>query len=99
MQSCIRALILVLSASGMVYAQQAPSFNGKLTIILHRMRSSDLRTRAGAFSDFEVLLTEGIDMNEYVREHPQDAQGRDYWLNRFLALHPDQAERIKLGLI
>lgn len=97
MQACIRTLILVLVVSSGVGAQQEKLRSGKLASILNRMRSTDLKTREVAFYDLYGFWSEGIDESQYTGELGIPLQ-RDV-LNEFFVLHPDESERVKLGLI
>ena len=97
MQACMRTLILVLVVSGGVGAQQENLRRGKLANILNRMRSTDLKTREAAFYDLYGFWSEGIDESQYTGELGIPQQ-RDV-LNKFFIRHPDESERVKLGLI
>jgi hypothetical protein len=62
------------------------------------MQNADPGIREAAFDDLSELWVEGIDATQYAG----DSRGVESYgnvLNRFFARHPDQAERVKLGLI
>jgi hypothetical protein len=87
-------LMLALLANG----QQTNSIDASLTDILKRFQSKDLRTREAAFDDLCELWSQGITANQ----DTSATIGLDSYrrtLNSFFAAHPDQAERVKLGLI
>lgn len=87
----IPCLFLVLALSTQITAQQSPSLDARVSRILARMKDKQLSTREAAFSDMMGLLSE---------EQPQAWQsGQADAIASFFARHPDQARRIKLGLI
>jgi HEAT repeat protein len=97
MQACARILILVLVVSVGVGAQQPTLRNRKLTSTLDRMRSADAKIREAAFYDLYAFWSDGIDQSQYTGELGIPQQ-RDV-LNKFFVRHPDESERVKLGLI
>jgi len=88
LQSCVVALVFVAT----VYPQQAKSLHSKLPDIIHRMENGDLATREAAFD--ELMTAMAADKPN----HAQSAGPADF-TNRFLARHPEYADRVKLGLI
>jgi hypothetical protein len=97
MRTALAMVVFVLVVSVTVHARQATSLDSKLTDILNRMESRDSGTRETAFDDLAELWSEGKDVALYA-----DVSGIEGYRNvliRFFSRHPDQAERVKLGLI
>jgi hypothetical protein len=87
----IPCLFLALALSTQITAQQSPSLDARVSHILARMKDKHLSTREAAFSDMMGLLSE---------ERPQAWEsGQAEVIASFFARHPDQADRVKLGLI
>ena len=72
-------------------AQESASLDSRVSAILVRMASSDRGTRNSAFDDLIGVITEG----QQVGFDPEYSR----FLDAFLARHPEQADRVKLGLI
>jgi hypothetical protein len=91
----ITALQLIASAALMVSAQmaaqQSASVDSRVSAILDRMNRSDLHTREAAFDDMMALISEG--------QKQATEPDRAVALTSFFKQHPEQADRIKLGLI
>lgn len=77
---------------GAAHAQQGKSLGNKLSDTLTRMQSTDLHTREAAFTDL---------MSEIASEAPNEApsSSSSQMLDAFFRRHPDQAERVNVGLI
>ena len=71
--------------------QQSASLGSRVSGVLARMASPDLETREAAFDDMVTLIYEG--------QKQDRGSGDTDALASFLASHPDQADRVKLGLI
>jgi len=84
-------IFLALAISALTSAQQSASLDTRVSSILARMESKDLSTREEAFQDMTDLLSE--------EQPPAQASGKTGAFAGFFARHPDQAERVKLGLI
>jgi hypothetical protein len=80
------ALVLISTP----YAQQAKSLDGKLPDIVHRMENGDLATREAAFD--ELMDYMGADKTTHVAGTPD-------LVNKFIVGHPEDADRVKLGLV
>lgn len=80
---------LVLSAA--LSAQAGPSGTDQLSSILARIGGKDLHKREAAFNDMMALIGEG-------QKQPTEPD-RAAALNSFFKQHPEQADRIKRGLI
>ena len=74
-----------------VASAQPVSFDSRVSEILLRMQDKNLPAREKAFNDMMGLLNE--------ENHDPAASGLGDVLASFLVRHPDQAERVKLGLI
>lgn len=90
----MRFVVCVCSAlmlSMQVTAQQEASLDSKVSSIVDRMNGNNLHAREAAFDDMMALVHEG----------PKQATEADHAadLVRFFKEHPEQADRIKLGLI
>ncbi len=85
------AAFLILATAGIAGAQQSASLDSRVSATLDRMNKDDLHTREAAFNDMMTLIGE---------EQKQATEpGRAAALTSFLKQHPEQADRIKLGLI
>jgi hypothetical protein len=82
-------LFSALILSVQIIAQQSGSPDSRISAILDRMSRGDLHAREAAFDDMMALMQEG----------QKQATDRAAVLTRFLKQYPDQADRIKLGLI
>jgi hypothetical protein len=80
---------LILCAQ--ITAQESALLNSKVTGIVARMSEKDLHKRESAFNDMMALAHEG--------RKGSSAPGRINALATFFKRHPEQADRIKLGLI
>ena len=78
-------------ASGAVSAQAAPSSTEQISSILARMNDHDLRKREAAFDDMMALIRDG--------KKGAGESGHSAALDTFFKRHPEQADRVKLGLI
>jgi hypothetical protein len=87
----IPCLFLALALSTQIAAQQPASLDSKVSAILARMNGSDQHKRQAAFSDMMGLMREG--------QNRTMESGYSETLARFFKQHPEQAERIRLGLI
>jgi hypothetical protein len=85
MRTALRLLALALAASAATAAQQT-LLHGKITDALKRMESKEAAARETAYDDLSAICTESP--NSYGNT-----------LSVFLAQHPDEADRIKIGLI
>jgi hypothetical protein len=72
-------------------AQQTASLDSRVSATLDRMNKNDLHAREAAFNDMMALISEG----QTQATEPDRAAA----LASFFKQHPDQADRIKLGLI
>jgi hypothetical protein len=84
MRTALRILALALAASAATTAQTL--LHGKITDALKRMESKEAAARETAYDDLSAICTEST--NPYGNT-----------LNVFFAQHPDEADRIKIGLI
>jgi hypothetical protein len=73
------------------YAQQSEPLDSRITAMLVSMASPDRGARNAAFDDLIGLITEG-------RQVDFDPEYSSF-LAAFFARHPEQADRVKLGLI
>jgi hypothetical protein len=87
----ILCLFLALALSTQIKAQQPASIDSKVSAILARMDGSDLHKRQAAFNDLMALIREG--------QKGTTESGYPAALATFFKQHPEQADRIKLGLI
>jgi hypothetical protein len=90
----MRIVLCVCSAlmlSMQVTAQQAASLASRVSAALDRMNKNDLHTREAAFDDMMALISEG----QKRATEPDRAAA----LTSLFKQHPEQADRIKLGLI
>jgi hypothetical protein len=87
----IPCLFLALALSTEITAQQPAPPDSKVSAILARMDGGDLHTREAAFNDMMALISEG-------QKQPAEPD-RAAALTSFFKQHPEQADRIKLGLI
>lgn len=97
MRTALAMLVFVLVVSVPVDARQATSLDGKLTDIFNRMESKDAGTRETSFDDLAELWDEGKDVAVYA--NGSGIAGYRNVLINFFSRHPEQAERLKLGLI
>jgi HEAT repeat protein len=86
-------LLLSLSVSVLVGAQTIESLNSRLSDALARMGNKDLSSREKAFDDLMTLVSKEDSQGE--KPGPQ----RSEVFESFFAQHPEQAGRVKLGLI
>jgi len=89
----IRLLIWVLgfAVASSAHAQQATPLSSNLSDAPARMQSADLHIQEAAFDDLMAGMTSEVHSQPLSR--PADI------LNAFFARHPDQADRVKVGLI
>jgi hypothetical protein len=87
----VLCLCSALMLSMQVTAQQAASLDSKVSAALDRMSKNDLHTREAAFNDMMALISEG----QKRATEPDRAAA----LTSLFKQHPEQADRIKLGLI
>jgi hypothetical protein len=87
----IPCLFLALALSTQIAAQQPASLDSKVSAALARMNGSDLHKRRAAFNDMMALIREG--------QKGTPESGYPAALATFFKQHPEQADRIKLGLI
>ncbi len=80
-----------LAISPAACAQQPISFDSRVSAVLDRMASSDLAKREAAFDDILDIIAEG--------QQPADQVDYPHALEAFFKRHPDQADRVMLGLI
>jgi hypothetical protein len=92
MRFMLRLGIVALVFVATVSAQQAKPLDTKLPDIIDRMENGDLETREAAFD--ELMTTMASDEPT----HPQSTISANL-PNRFIARHPEHADRVKLGLI
>jgi len=81
------ALIVVMQ----VTAQQSASLDSRVGDVLARINAKDLHKREAAFNDMMALIGEG--------QKQPTVTDRAATLSSFFKQHPEQADRIKLGLI
>lgn len=81
----------VLMVSPAVYPQGSRSLDTRISGILARTSSLDLPTREAALDDICNVISEGQKLS--------DGSGYSDILEKFFNRHPDQADRVKLGLI
>ena len=91
MQLTLCLCVFASALPAVAEAQQSASLGSRVSAVLARVASSDLTTREAAFDDMLTLIYEGQKQNR--------ASGDTDALANFLASHPDQAGRVKLGLI
>ncbi len=72
-------------------AQQSASLDSRVSATMDRMNKNDLHSREAAFNDMMALISEG----QKQATEPDRAAA----LTSFFKQHPEQADRIKLGLI
>jgi hypothetical protein len=72
-------------------AQESVSLDSQVTTVLGRMANSDMATRHAGFDDFIKMISDGKKLG-FDPEYPNI-------LATFLARHPDQADRVTLGLV
>jgi hypothetical protein len=87
----VMCLCSALILSVQVTAQQPAPLDSKVSTILDRVNGNDLHTREAAFNDMMDLIREGQ------KQTTQPDHAAD--LARFFKQHPDQADKIKVGLI
>lgn len=90
----MRLVICLCSAlmlSTQVSAQSPPALDSKVADILARMGGNDLHNREAAFHDMTALIHEG---RKGAAESDQAAA-----FARFFKEHPEQADKVKVGLI
>ena len=83
--------VLAFAIPVVAEAGQAEPLDSSVSGVLARMASSDLTTREAAFDDMLTLIYEGQKQNL--------GSGHADALANFFSNHPDQADRVKLGLI
>jgi hypothetical protein len=91
MRNSLLLFIVGLVPSAMLSAQAAPSGTDQLPSILARSNDRDLHKREAAFNHVMALISEG----QKQATEPDRAAA----LTSFFKQHPEQADRIKLGLI
>ncbi len=84
---CLFIALIILPR---VVAQQAASVDSRVSDALARMKNGDLSTRETAFDDMMSLISD---------DDQAGVSGRPDVLTSFFTRHPDEAERVKLGLI
>jgi hypothetical protein len=87
----VMCLCSALMLSTQVTAQQPTALDSKVTDVLARMSGKDLHKREAAFDDMMALISEG--------QKQLTGTDRAAALTGFFKQHPEQADRIKLGLI
>jgi hypothetical protein len=87
----VLCLCSALMLSMQVTAQQTASLDSKVSAVMDRMNKNDLHTREAAFNDMMALIREG----QKRATEPDRATA----LTSLFKQHPEQADRIKLGLI
>jgi len=87
----VLCLCSALILSVQVTAQQSTSLDSKVSDALARMSEKNLHRREAAFGDMMALINEG----KKATQEPGHADA----LATFFKQHPEQADRIKLGLI
>jgi len=87
----IPCLFLAVALSTQITAQQPASLDSKVSAILARMNGNDPHTREAAFTQMMALVREG--------QKRTAGSGDAAALVGFFKQHPEQADRIKLGLI
>ena len=85
---------LVIALIPLAHAQEPASLDSRVAAVLTRMASSDRGTRNSAFDALIGVISEGRQVGLLIR-----LCRISRFLAAFLALHPDQAQRVKLGLI
>ncbi len=91
MRTVIWLNVCALAISPVACAQKSIPFDSRVTTVLDRLASSDLATREAAFDDILDTIAEG--------QQPADHIDYSHALEAFFKRHPDQADRVKLGLI
>ena len=86
MRTALGILALALAASGATAARQSVPPHGKITDALKRMESKEAATRETAYDDLSKICAESA--NPYGNT-----------LRVFFVQHPDEADRIEIGLI
>src|SRR5208283_4379091 len=84
-------LCSALILSTQVTAQPPAPLDSKVSAVLARMGGNDLHKREAAFNDMMALIPEG--------QKGTTESGHPDALATFFKQHPEQADRIKLGLI
>jgi hypothetical protein len=84
-------LFLVFSVSTITHAQQSASIDSRVSGVLAQMESKDLSAREKAFADMMGLMSE--------EQHQGHGFVKADVLGSFFERHPDQADRVKMGLI
>jgi hypothetical protein len=90
-------LVLVLVVSSAFPAQLTTPLDSKLTDILNRMENKDGEARETAFDEISNLWAGGVGTAQHV--DGSGIEGNRNTLTTFLAQHPDEADRVKIGLI
>jgi hypothetical protein len=83
--------IFTIAISVACFAQQTASVDRRITEVLVRMASTDMATRHAGLDDLIKMISEGQKLG-FDPEYPTV-------LATLLVRHPDQTERVKLGLI
>jgi hypothetical protein len=91
MRNSLLLFIAGLVLPAVLLAQAAPSGTDQLSSILARMKDRGLRKREAAFNDMMALISD--------RQNQATEPDRTAALTSFFKQHPEQADRIKLGLI
>ncbi|MBZ5634841.1 MAG: hypothetical protein LAO55_17100 [Acidobacteriia bacterium] len=91
MRSILWLCIAIVAIPIADFAQQSEPLDSRVTAVLARMASSDRGTRNSAFDDLVGVITEG----QQLGFDPEYSS----LLAAFLARNPEQADRVKLGLI
>jgi hypothetical protein len=86
MRTALHILALALAASAAIAARQTSPLHGKVTDALKRLESKEAAARETAYDDLSRICAEST--NSYGNT-----------LSMFFVQHPDEADRIKLGLI
>lgn len=89
-------LLAALTMSVIAGAQRSAPIDSKVSSIIDRMKDRDLSERESAFDDMMKVVSEEQASEE---QNQAELSGRANVLTSFFTLHPDQAEKIKLGLI
>jgi hypothetical protein len=82
-------LLVVLTLSSMIFAQSSTSLDSRISDVMSRMKSSDLKKRQAAFDEL---------MNLKAEDPGEPGKGGHANVAVFLQRHPNQADRVKLGL-
>lgn len=90
MRVTMHCCMVILTVAATAYSQQTKPQNSRLPDIIQRMEDGDLQTREAAFN--ELMTTMAAD-------DPAESARTGERLNRFLAKHPEHADRVKLGLV